>query len=171
MPGRDHQARRGEREPVPAPGPGSSFAERLNYLFDNLRPSATDKDYKKKANPSGEFSNTYVAEIASTRGPATITAAYIGKLRNPAEPGNPSRNVMTTLARFFEVKPAYFLDDDVTQSIVSQFQFVKKLQEQQVENIALRAAGLSPASKDALLKMIEAARLMEGLPAEPSELP
>ncbi|MFJ4342667.1 hypothetical protein [Streptomyces sp. NPDC088915] len=154
---------------MPAPGADASFADRLNYLFDKLRPSRKDEDYSRKANKHGEFSNTYVAEAASALGPVEITAAYIGQLRND-ETKNPSGKVIQTLANFFEVKPGYFLDDEVTRRIVGQFDLVKTLDELGVKNIALRVAGLSPMSQEALLKMIQAARQMEGLPAEPDEL-
>ncbi|MFD9248349.1 hypothetical protein [Streptomyces bottropensis] len=167
MPHRNAQAAEGERQPVPAPGPGSSFADRLNYLFDVLRPR--DGDPAKKNTRTGEFSNTYVAETVSGYGDGTITAAYIGKLRGPAGE-NPTIRIVRLLARFFQVPASYFVEDDVTERIVAQFQVVQQLHEHGVKNLALRAAGLSPASKEALLKMVDAARMMEGLPETPEAL-
>ncbi|MFE1270603.1 hypothetical protein [Streptomyces sp. NPDC058758] len=155
---------------MPAPGPGSSFAHRLNYLFDNLRPSVSDKDYRKKATSTGEFTNGWVAKVASELGPTSITSTYIKQLRDPAESKNPSGKIIQTLANFFEVKPSYFLDDDVAQSIVGQFDLVRKLNDQGVAQIALRAAALSPANKKNVLALIEQVRKMEGLPPTPEEL-
>ncbi|MFI5859265.1 hypothetical protein [Streptomyces parvulus] len=152
---------------MPAPGPGSSFAERLNYLFDVLRPR--DGDPAKTNRLTGEFSNAYVAETISGYGDGTLTAAYIGKLRGPAG-DNPSIRVARLLARFFEVPASYFVEDAVTERIVNQFQLVQQLHDQGVKNLAMRAAGLSPASKEALLKMVDAARAMEGLPESPDAL-
>lgn len=152
------------RHPVPAPGPGSSFAARLNYLFDVLRPR--DGDLAKTNRLTGEFSNAHVAETVSGYDDGTLTAAYIGKLRGPAG-DNPSIRVARLLARFFEVPASYFVEDDVTERIVAQFQLVQQLHDQGVRNLAMRAAGLSPASKEALLKMVDAARAMEGLPESP----
>ncbi|MGW0757071.1 hypothetical protein ACWD1Y_11385 [Streptomyces sp. NPDC002814] len=164
MPHPNAQGTEGERQPVPAPGPGSSFAERLNYLFDVLRPRDGDA---AKTNPrTGEFSNTHVAQTVSSYGDGTITAAYIGKLRGPAGE-NPTIRIARLLARFFEVPASYFVEDAVTERIVGQFQLVQQLHDQGVKNLAMRAAGLSPASKEALLKMVEAARAMEGLPDSP----
>lgn len=167
MPHRNSQAAEGERPPVPTPGPGSTFAERLNYLFDVLRPRDGDP---RKTNPrTGEFSNSYVAETVSSYGDGTLTSAYIGKLRGPAGE-NPTIRVVRLLARFFEVPAGYFVEDDVTERIVAQFSLVQQLHDQGVKNLAMRAAGLSQASKNALLQMVEAARAMEGLPSDPDTL-
>ncbi|GAA2267413.1 hypothetical protein GCM10010145_47380 [Streptomyces ruber] len=159
------------RPPVPAPGPGAGFDQRLNYLFDALRPR--DGDRSKINTRTGEFSNAYVADTISGWGDGTITAAYIGKLRSPAGE-NPTIRIVRLLARFFEVPAGYFVEDEVTQSIVGQFQLVQQLRDQGVKQIAMRAAGLSPASKDALLKMVDAVRAAEGLPPatdDPDETP
>lgn len=158
------------RSPVPAPGPGASFAERLNYLFDVLRPR--DGDPAKVNARTSEFSNAYVAETVSNYGDGdgTLTAAYIGKLRGPAGE-NPTIRVVRLLARFFEVPAGFFVEDAVTERIVAQFSLVQELHDQGVRNLAMRAAGLSPASKEALLKMVEAARDMEGLPKVPETTP
>ncbi|MEU5181184.1 hypothetical protein AB0G49_14140 [Streptomyces longwoodensis] len=164
MPHRNAQGPESERQPVPAPGPGSAFADRLNYLFDVLRPR--DGDPAKTNSRTGEFSNAHVAETVSTYGDGSVSAAYIGKLRGPAGE-NPTIRIVRLLARFFDVPASYFVEDDATARIVEQFQLVQHLHEQGVKNLAMRAAGLSPASKAALLKMVEAARAMEGLPDTP----
>lgn len=168
MPHRKAQDPEGERQPVPAPGPGSSFAERLNYLFDVLRPR--DGDPAKTNRRTGEFSNSHVAETVSEYGDGTITAAYIIKLRSPDTEYNPSIRIVRLLARFFEVPASYFVEDAVTERMVNQFQLVQQLHDHGVKNLAMRAAGLSPASKEALLKMVDAARAMEGLPESPEAL-
>ncbi|MET9528151.1 hypothetical protein [Streptomyces coeruleorubidus] len=180
MPHRNAQVTEGERQPVPVPGPDSSFAERLNYLFDTLRPR--DGDPSKVNARTGEFSNAYVAETVSGYGDGTITAAYIRKLRGPVatdndaddpgedrdkKRGNPSIRIARLLARFFNVPAGYFVEDDVTARIVQQFTLVQQLHDQGVKNLAMRAADLSPASKEALLKMVDAARAMEGLTDSP----
>ncbi|MFC8537946.1 XRE family transcriptional regulator [Streptomyces sp. NPDC057249] len=136
-------------------------------MFDVLRPGNGDPAKTNRA--TGEFSNAHVAETVSGYGDGTLTAAYIGKLR-AGEGDNPSIRVARLLARFFQVPAGYFVEDDVTESIVSQFQLVRQLHEQGVKNLAMRAAGLSPASKEALLKMVDAARALEGLPESPEAL-
>ncbi|MFC8640130.1 XRE family transcriptional regulator [[Kitasatospora] papulosa] len=138
-------------------------------MFDVLRPR--DGDLTKTNRATGEFSNAFVAETISGYGDesGSLTAAYIGKLRGPAG-DNPSIRVVRLLARFFEVPAGYFVEDDVTERIVGQFQLVQHLHDQGVKNLAMRAAGLSPASKEALLKMIDAARALEGLPETPDTL-
>ncbi|MEU1221277.1 hypothetical protein [Streptomyces microflavus] len=168
MPHRRAQGPEGARTPVPAPAPGASFAERLNYLFDNLRPR--DGDPTKTNARTGEFSNAYVAETISTYEQGTLTAAYIGKLRGP-DGDNPTIRVVRLLARFFEVPAGYFVEDDVTARIIQQFSFVQRLHDEGVQSIAMRSVGLSPASQEAVLKMVEAARALEGLPPDPKPVP
>lgn len=159
-------SRDGDRGSVPAPGPGSSFADRLNYLFDVLRPPPDDTE---KTNPkTGEFSHSYVARTISAYGDGTLSGAYIGQLREKGD--NPSIRVARLLAKFFNVPAGFFVEDDGTVAIVEQFQLVLALKDKGVTKLAMRAAGLSPASKEALLKMTEAARQMEGLPSETETL-
>ncbi|MFB8025912.1 MULTISPECIES: hypothetical protein [unclassified Streptomyces] len=167
MPNSRPQAPDAKREPVPTPGADATFADKLNYLFDRLRPRDGDP---KKINPdTGEFQNAYVAKTVSTYGDGTLSATYVATLRERGE--NPSIRVARLLAKFFDVPAGYFVEDEVTERIVKQFSFVQRLSEQGVKNIAMRAADLSPASQEAVLQMVEVARNMEGLPSTAAPRP
>ncbi|WP_330335681.1 hypothetical protein OHS33_39270 (plasmid) [Streptomyces sp. NBC_00536] len=109
-----------------------------------------------------------MARTISAYGDGTLSGAYIGQLREKGD--NPSIRVARLLAKFFNVPAGFFVEDDGTVAIVEQFQLVLALKDKGVTKLAMRAAGLSPASKEALLKMTEAARQMEGLPSETETL-
>jgi hypothetical protein len=142
--------------PVPVPGPGASFAERLNYLFDRVRPPG-----------AAEFSNAHVARTITSYGEESITGAYIGQLRKGVKkPGLP---LVPLFARFFGVKAAFFVEDEVTRRVTGQFELLRQLSQAGVKQVALRAIGLSPQSLNDVMKSLEAARAREGLPPAPDD--
>ncbi len=139
---------------VPVPGPGASFAERLNFLFDRVRAPGTK-----------EFSNAHVARTISSYGDDSCTGAYIGMLRKGER--TPTITLLPLLARFFGVEAGYFVEDEITRKVADQFELLRKLSEAGVREIALRAMGLSDTSQRKVLEAIDAVREMEGLPADP----
>ena len=77
----------------------ATFAERLNRLFDNVRP------------PGGEpTSNAAVVHALSARG-FQISAPYLSQLRNGVR-SHPDPDAVGHLAWFFGVRRAYFTDED-----------------------------------------------------------
>jgi transcriptional regulator with XRE-family HTH domain len=142
--------------PVPVPGPGASFADRLNYLFDRVRPPGAD-----------EYSNAHVAREISSYGDENITGAYIGLLRKGQR--NPTVKLVPLFARFFGVEAGFFVEDEVTLRVTKQFDLLRQLSQADVKQIALRAIGLSPKSLNEVLKKIEAVREREGLPSDPDQ--
>ncbi|MEU9369195.1 hypothetical protein AB0D71_31850 [Streptomyces avermitilis] len=144
------------RESHPVPGPGAPFADRLNFLFDRVRPPGAK-----------EYSNAHVARTISSYGDASYTGAWIGKLRNGE--GTPTITIVPLLARFFGVEAAYFVEDEVTRKVADQFELLRKLSEAGVKDIALRAMGLSDKSRRKVLEAIDAVREQEGLPARPEQ--
>ncbi|MFJ4703039.1 hypothetical protein ACIP5N_33295 [Streptomyces sp. NPDC088768] len=144
--------------PVPVPGPGASFAERLNYLFDRVRPPGAE-----------EFSNTHVARTVSSHSETSVTSAYIGQLRKGTK--LPGYKLLKPFADFFGVKASFFVDDETTRKVTDQFELLRQLQQAGVTQVALRAIGLSPQSLHEVMKNIEAVREKEGLPPAPDEDP
>lgn len=142
--------------PVPVPGPGASFADRLNYLFDRVRPPGAE-----------EFSNAHVARTISSYGETSITRAYIGQLRRGAK--LPGYKLLPLFAKFFGVKPSFFVDDETTRRVTDQFELLRELSRAGVKQVALRAVGLSPRSLNEVMKKIEAVREQEGLPSAPDD--
>ncbi|MFC8208947.1 hypothetical protein [[Kitasatospora] papulosa] len=142
--------------PVPVPAPGAPFAAKLNFLFDRVRPKGGE-----------EFSNAHVARTISSYGDVSYTGAWIGKLRNGA--GIPTITIVPLFARFFGVEAAYFVEDETTRKIATQFEILRKLQEEGVQHIAMRAMGVSAAGQRKVLQALDAVRKEEGLPAELEE--
>ena len=146
----------GQVQPVPVPEPGAPFADRLNFLFDRVR-----------ATGAREFSNQHVARTISTYGEESVTGAWIGKLRKGE--GKPTITLVPLLARFFGVEAAYFVEDEVTQKVATQFELLRKIRENGIEQIFLRSMGVSAAGQRKVLAALDAVRQEEGLPPEPEE--
>ncbi|GAA4057125.1 helix-turn-helix domain-containing protein [Streptomyces shaanxiensis] len=141
--------------PVPVPGPGAPFSDRLNFLFDRVRPPGAE-----------EYSNAHVARTISSYGEDSYTRSHISLLR--AGKRTPTITIVPLLARFFGVEAAYFVEDEVTRKIATQFEILRKLRENGVEQIALRSMGVSAAGQRKVLAALEAVRKEEGLPDDPA---
>lgn len=143
--------------PVPVPGPGASFADRLNYLFDRVRPPGAD-----------EFTNAHVARTITAYGEeSSITGAYIGQLRKGQK--TPTVKLVPLFARFFGVEAGFFVEDEVTRKVAGQFELLRKLSQAGVKQIALRSIGLSPKSLNEIMRKIDSVREKEGLPRSPED--
>jgi len=68
------------------------------------------------------------------------------------------------LAEFFGVPPAYFLDDQVAERIGEQLALASALRDAKVRDLAMRSAGLSSVSLDAILAIVEEVRKVQNLP-------
>jgi hypothetical protein len=114
-----------------------------------------------------EYSNAHVARTISSYGEVSVTGAYIGQLRKGAK--TPGLKLVPLFARFFGVKAAFFVEDEVTRRVTGQFELLRELSQAGVKQVALRAIGLSPQSLNEVMKKIEAVREKEGLPPAPDE--
>ncbi|UQW99532.1 hypothetical protein [Streptomyces sp. RerS4] len=142
--------------PFPVPGPGASFSDRLNFLFDRVRPPGAE-----------EYTNAHVARTISSYGEDSYTRAHLSYLR--AGKRTPTITMVPLLARFFGVEAAYFVEDEVTVKVATQFEILRKLKENGVEQIALRAMGVSAAGQRKVLAALDAVRKEEGLSDESGE--
>ena len=131
-----------------------TFAERLDHLFRTVRPAGR-----------GEYTYEEVADAIRGTG-VMISHTYVWQLRK-GKRDNPTKRHLEALAEFFGVPPAYFLDDSVAQATNTQLDLLAAMRDSSVRALALRAAGLSASSLQAIRGMIEQARRIEGLPAEP----
>jgi transcriptional regulator with XRE-family HTH domain len=143
-------------EGLTMPGPvepsGRSLANKLNHLFQTVVPAGR-----------GPHSTEEAAQAITASG-VPISGSYIWLLRK-GQRDNPTLRHLAALAKFFGVPPAYFFDDEVTERVNAQLELATALRDTRVRNLALRAEGLSAASLDALLTMVNEARKMQNLPS------
>lgn len=131
---------------------GASLADKINHLFQTVVPAGR-----------ASYSTEEAAQAISARG-VSISGSYIWLLRK-GQRDNPTLRHLAALADFFGVPPAYFFDDKVTEKVNTQLKLATALRDTRVRSLALRADGLSPASLDALLTMVNEARRIQNLPA------
>lgn len=77
---------------------------------------------------------------------------------------NPMMDAVQGLARFFKVPITYFDAASDTRETDEQLKIAAALQNAGVQDIALRSAGLAPASRQLLLDLADRLRDVEGLP-------
>ncbi|UWZ34100.1 helix-turn-helix transcriptional regulator [Dactylosporangium roseum] len=128
-----------------------TLAAKLDRLFRTVHPAGR-----------AEYTYEEVASAIRERG-VMISHTYIWQLRK-GNRDNPTKRHLEALAEFFGVNPAYFLDDDAARRIDDQLELLAALRDNAVRTVALRAAGLSGPSLEAIHGMIEHARRIEGLP-------
>lgn len=134
-----------------------SLAWKLNRLFATVHPSGR-----------GEYSADEVARAINERGGGSISPAYIYLLRK-GQRDNPTKRHLELLAAFFGVTPSYFFDDEAAARIEQQLDLLAAFRDGEVRRLAARASGLSPRSLDGILRMVDAAREIEGLPEQTGE--
>jgi transcriptional regulator with XRE-family HTH domain len=123
----------------------------LDFLFRTVRPAGR-----------GEYSTEEAAGEIARRGGPTISATYLWQLRKGLR-DNPTKKHIEALAGFFGVPPAYFFDDAAAERINAELDLLAAMRDNGVRRVALRSAGLSPESLDAITTMVEQARRLEGL--------
>jgi len=124
-----------------APHGRSTFAERLNTLFETHR------------SPNGDqYSLTEVRD--ATKGKLTI--AYLSLLRKGGIK-NPSIDKVQLIADFFGVSTTYFTDDGVASTTDRELSEAlrRALAEPKVRQLALRASELGPEEHDLYLRLLD----------------
>ncbi len=142
--------------------PQGVLAQRLDYLFRTAHPAGR-----------GPYTPAEVADAINTAaGERVVSATYLWLLRT-GQLDNPTIKHLTAIARFFGVPPVYFLagTGTGTGSDGLPAELIAALADDQVRDLALRAAGLSERSLTAIASMIDNARAVEGLPAPGSTGP
>ncbi|GAA3855755.1 helix-turn-helix domain-containing protein [Saccharothrix violaceirubra] len=129
-----------------------TLAQRIDYLFRTVRPP-----HRR------EYTYEEVAQAVARDQRETISASYLWYLRT-GQRDNPTLKHLTVLARFFGVPTAYFVDEPTGERVVAELALLAALQDAGVRDVALRAAGLSPASLETIGDMIARVRELEGLP-------
>ncbi len=137
------------------PAQPSTLAEKLERLFRAAHPPNR-----------GEFTNEEVAAALREAGGPTISHTYVWQLRRGVR-DNPTKRHLEALASFFGVPPSYFFDEAASAQISAELELLAALRDNDIRSVALRASGLSADSLGAIRGMIEHARALEGLPADP----
>ena len=114
---------------------------------------------------AGQVQPEEVAKAIADSGEGSISPAYIYLLRK-GQRDNPTKRHLELLAGFFGVTPAYFFDEEVAERIEQQLDLLAAFRDGNIRRLAARANGLSPKSLGGILRMVDAAREIEGL-AEP----
>ena len=130
----------------------TTLAAKLDHLFRTVHPPGR-----------GELTYEEVAEGIRARGGASISGVYVWQLRT-GKRTNPTVSTLKSLAEFFGVPPAYFLDEEARARIDAQLDLLAAMRDARVSRIALRSFGLSAESLQAIAGVIENARRLEGLP-------
>ncbi|TCO62265.1 helix-turn-helix transcriptional regulator [Actinocrispum wychmicini] len=129
----------------------ATLADRLDRLFRTVHPTGRR-----------EYSYDEVAAAIRAEG-VTISHTYVWQLRKGLR-DNPTKRHLEALARFFGVRPSYFLEEDVS-DVDAELELMVALRDQSVRMVALRTADLSPAGLKAIMGVIEHTRAIEGLPS------
>lgn len=127
------------------------LARRLQHLYDTVHPAGRKP-----------YSDREVAEAVNEAAGEQITGrTYLYQLRT-GRSANPTYKLLIGLARFFGVPPTYFFSEEETARGELPPEVVAVLRDDGVRNLALKAAGLSEQSRQAIEAMIESARAIEG---------
>jgi transcriptional regulator with XRE-family HTH domain len=130
------------------------LADRLDRSFRTVHPR-----------DRGPYTPAEVADaINKAAGQKVISSTYVWQLRTGRR-DNPTHKHLSALAAFFGVSPMYFFDDTEAGRDALPAELIAALKDGEVRNMALRAAGLSSRSLQAIRDMIESARAVEGMPA------
>lgn len=121
---------------------GGTLADRINWLFRNVKPEGQDREYSGRDVVSG----------VQSRG-TELSNSHLSELRRGAK-SNPTLRVLQGLAEFFEVKVAFFFDDDVAREVEADVALRSAMRDAQVRDLAFRVAGLAPNQRDAMYRLL-----------------
>ncbi|MFF2197154.1 helix-turn-helix domain-containing protein [Streptomyces sp. NPDC058157] len=128
------------------------LARRLDDLFKTVRPKGK------------HWTNAEVAEELKRVNPELKAGGvYLSQLRT-GKRSNPSPDLLAALAKFFGVSVAYFFDDKVAESVLSQVAAIEALRQSGVRAVAMRAAGMKKENLAAITAIMDQYRQMQGLP-------
>lgn len=128
------------------------LGNRLDALFKSARPQ------------SRSWTNADVAaELKQTSPDLKVGAVYLSQLRT-GKRTNPSNELLAALANFFGVSVAYFFDEEVADSVLSELSAVEAMRQSGVRAVAMRAAGMRTENLQAITTIMDQYRQLQGLP-------
>ncbi len=123
--------------------PRRTLAEKLNHLFAVVRPPGESREWTGKE-----------VVAAVTAAGTDLSASHLSELRRGLKT-NPTVRVLQGLANFFEVRVAYLLDDpNAVEDVEVELELRSAMRDAQVQDVALRAAGLSPQQRRAATRLL-----------------
>jgi transcriptional regulator with XRE-family HTH domain len=137
----------------------STLADRIDRLF-RTHPSPRGREYTYR-----EVAAAISGAAGARRDGETISAAYLWGLRTGAK-DNPTMKHLQALARFFQVSPAYFFDEELTEFPETDVRLLAASRRETLRRLAVTLLGLSDESLNAVLKLACRMRCLEGLPVE-----
>jgi len=131
----------------------ATLAERIDRLFRNqLSPRGREYTYRE------------VAAAVTGQNGTTFSPAYLWQLRTGAK-DNPTMRHLEALARFFEVSPSYFFDDELTEFPDTEVRQLVASRNETLRQMTVTLLGLSDESLNAVLNLACRLRQLEGLPS------
>ncbi|MFF4508946.1 helix-turn-helix domain-containing protein [Streptomyces sp. NPDC001401] len=124
----------------------STLAERLERLFDEIRPEG----------PKGRrYTNDEVASALKGIEPdLRVSGAYLSALRNGTK-RNPSMDLLVVLAQFFRVSVSYFIEPVSDTQTDAEVALARVGHNPEVRNLALRALELTPEGLAIVTQIVE----------------
>lgn len=136
----------------PHPDDLPHLAERLDRLFRTV---------SRPDNPSKLHSSTSVTKALDEKG-ISVTPNHIRALRAGTR-SNPSFRLLAGLADIFHVPLDYFTDYDTAREIDESLEALVAIRDAGVEQVMLRAHGVSSESLSSVLTLLDQIRRFEGL--------
>ena len=128
------------------------LAERIDCLFrTHLSPRGREFTYREAASAMSAYDGI------------SFSSAYLWQLRTSAK-DNPTIRHIEALARFFDVSPAYFFDDELTDLPQPELRRLAATKHGLPRATATSLVGLSDDSLDAVPQLAGRLRELEGLP-------
>ncbi len=130
-------AHSGQERDLPGTGPGRTIAERLNWLFEQIKPGVDELSPGDK--PGREYTNQEIANKINDdpSSPTTISRQQISKMRNGGAE-DPRMGHCAALSRVFGVDPAFFVEDEIADGVRRDLAHILQLRELGVREVALR---------------------------------
>lgn len=128
------------------------LAERLDRLFRTV----------PRSDNSGQLhTSSSVAEALQAQG-VSVTSNHIRAMRNGRR-NNPSFRLLAALADLFHVPLDYFVDDTVAADVDKSLDALTGMRDSGVQQVMLRAHGVSKESLEPVLSLLDQIRRIEGL--------
>lgn len=132
--------------------PDSELADKINKLFDIMRKPSTKP-----------LSNAAAAEAITAKTGVSISAAYLWQLRSGLKT-NPTLAHLQAIASFFGVPPSYLVNEGIDENIEAQLRAAQIFRDAGIRDLAARGSGLTPASLENIMRIVDQVRQVEGLP-------